>query len=81
MGNLSKMERDFGQMYIALQRIKKYDTPERMRRESEKDWGLQFDECIEMAYENIQQEAKNGLKGVRIPESLKPPKPGETPAT
>lgn len=49
-----------------LKRIASYDTPERMRRSSQKDWGVEFEECMEMAYENIQQEAKRAIRGVRV---------------
>lgn len=49
-----------------LKRIAAYDTPERMRRSSQKDWGVEFEECMEMAYENIQQEAKRAIRGVRV---------------
>jgi hypothetical protein len=58
----------FLQMYAALQRIKAYQTPERLRKRSGKDWGLDDgNEAVEMAYENVLQEAKNGLLGVRLP--------------
>lgn len=57
----------FRQMYNALQRIKSYQTPEQLRKNSERDWGLDYQETIGMAYENIRQEAKDGLKNVRLP--------------
>jgi hypothetical protein len=44
-----------------LRRISLYQSTEKMRRDSEKDWGLPFEEALEMAYENVIQEAKNGL--------------------
>jgi hypothetical protein len=80
MGKSSKQERDFAQMYTFLKRIVTYDTPAQMRRNSEKNWGLQFDECIEMAYENIQQEARNGLKGIRLPNPSRVANPDEKPS-
>ena len=61
----SKLENDFHQMREALQRIVRYQSPARLRRDSRKQWGVDFEEALEMAYENIQQEAKDGLKGVR----------------
>ncbi len=64
---MTKLERDFDRMRIALKRIVAYQTPARMRRDSGKDWGLPYVEAMEFAYENIQQEAKNGLRGVRVP--------------
>lgn len=63
----TKQEHDYAQMYLALKRILAYQSPARMRKNSERDWGLNFEECIEMAYENIQQEARNGIRGVRRP--------------
>ena len=61
----AKEKQNYNRMREALIRITKYQTPDRMRRDSEKDWGVSFEEAIEMAYENIQQEAKVGVKGVR----------------
>ena len=61
----AKEKQNYNRMREALIRITKYQTPDRMRKDSEKDWGVSFDEAIEMAYENIQQEAKFGVKGVR----------------
>ena len=53
-------------LYAALKRIAAYQSPDRMRRASEKDWSVGYEECLEMAYENIQQEAKNATKGLRV---------------
>lgn len=54
-------------MYAALERIAKgYQTPDQLRRNSEKDWGVSYEESLEMAYENLQAEAKAAIKGVRI---------------
>lgn len=64
--------KDYRQMWEALQRIKRYQSPERMRRASQKDWGVGFEECLEMAYENMQIEAVNGLSGVRKPRPFPP---------
>jgi hypothetical protein len=61
-------ERHYAQMFLALERIKLYQSPERLRKRSAKDWGLDDpNEAIEMAYENVLQEAKNGLRGVKRP--------------
>ncbi len=62
-------------LYTALKVIAKaYQTPAQIRRTSEKKWGLPYCEALEYAYENIQQEARNAIKGVRIPK----PKQGAT---
>lgn len=54
-------------MYAALERIAKgYQTPNQLRKNSDKEWGLGYEESLEMAYENLQVEAKAGIKGVRI---------------
>jgi hypothetical protein len=60
-----KEQRDYDQMYLALRRIAQYMTPAQIRRSSEKQYGLGFEECMEYSYENIQGEAKTGLKNVR----------------
>lgn len=53
-------------LFDALKRIAAYDPPERIRRNSERDYGLDADEAIEYAYENVICEAKHATKGVRI---------------
>lgn len=53
-------------LFDALKRIAKYDTVDRLRKHSLNDWGVDFEEAIEMAYENIQAEAKRATHGVRI---------------
>lgn len=56
-------------MYNALQKIAKaYQTPEQLRRNSEKQFGVEYEEALEMAYENLQWEAASAVKGVRIKE-------------
>jgi hypothetical protein len=54
-------------MYAALKRITKYQTVPQLQRTAGKDYGLEFNEALEYAYENVIQEAKNGIKGVRLP--------------
>jgi len=55
-------------LYDALHRIAKgYMTPTQLRRD---DIGLDYEEYLEMSYENIQMEARNAIKGVR---KMKPP--------
>ena len=56
----------FNQMRAMLIKIyKEYQTPAQMRRDSEKQYGLDFEETIEYAYENIQNTAKYAVKGVK----------------
>jgi hypothetical protein len=71
----AKEQHDYAQMFHALKRILAYDTPDRLRRTAEKRYGVEFGECLEMAYENLQKEAMDGLFSVRRP------KVADTPAT
>ena len=57
-------------MYSALKTITQYQSPEKLRKDSKKEWGVDFTDAIEMSYENIQQTAKDAIKGIRI-KSLK----------
>lgn len=67
-------EKHYAQMFAALQRIKAYQSPERLKKRAWSDWGLDDKgEAVEMAYENVLQEARSGLKGVRKP--TQKPKP------
>lgn len=57
-------------LYDALKRITQYDQPERIRKLAEKAggyMGLDADEAIEMAYENVIQEARSAIRGMRRP--------------
>lgn len=60
-----KQKQQFNLMLNSLKKIKAYQTPDRLRKDSEKDWGLDFEEAIEMAYENIQSEAAFASKNVK----------------
>lgn len=61
-----KQKADYNRMLHTLRRIHKdYQTSEELHRDSEKDWGLEFEEAIGMAYDNIQNEARECIKGVR----------------
>jgi len=59
-------------MYRALKRITLYDSPERIKRNSLKAYGLLGAEAVEYAYENVLDEARAGLRGVRIPKRPAP---------
>lgn len=53
-------------MYEALRRIAKdYQTPTQLRRTCERDYGLDYEDALEMAYENIRNEAKRAIKGMK----------------
>ncbi len=66
-----KEQRDYEQMYWALKRITGYDTSSGLRKSCQKMWGLVYEEWIGAAYENIQSEAKAGLKRVAKPKEAK----------
>ena len=53
-------------LHAALKRIASYQSPDSLRRHSERDYGCDPEEAIEMAYENVINEAKAAIKGVRI---------------
>lgn len=52
-------------LLAALKSIASYKSPEWMRRRAEREYGLDADEAIEMSYENIIEEAKAAIKGVK----------------
>lgn len=54
-------------LYDALKRIAQYQDPDRLRRTSKAQLGLEGNEAIEYAYENVLSEAKFAIKGMRRP--------------
>lgn len=61
-GSVSKAQR----LWDALRRIASYDPPERVRRDAE-PMGLDENEAVEMAYENVIAEAKAAVRQMRRP--------------
>ncbi len=56
------------QYYDALKTIAKgYDSSDRLRRDSQKAFGLEFAEALEYAYDNIQSLAALAIKGKKRP--------------
>ena len=53
--------------FTALKKIGSYISPERLRASSEKAYGLTYEEALEMAYENVINEAKEAIYGRRTP--------------
>jgi hypothetical protein len=51
--------------YQALKEIASYMTTAQLRRDSEKRYGLSYEEGLEGAYENVVGTAKWALKGYR----------------
>jgi hypothetical protein len=61
-----KQAEQFNKMRAALLRISKsYQTPAQLRKSSKKQFGLDYEEALEMTYENIQGEAAAAIKGVK----------------
>lgn len=56
-----KLIKELNELDIALAMLDSYQTPNQLRRSSNKEYGLEYEETLEMAYENIQ----TGIKGVR----------------
>lgn len=59
-----RIKSNHNRMLTYLRRIKSYQTATQLRKDSTKDGVFDFEEAIEMAYENIQLEAKEGCKGI-----------------
>jgi len=60
----------FKEMHAALKTIARdYQTPDQIRRNSEKQYGLDYEEALEMSYENIQSLAGIASKGVKFPKN------------
>jgi hypothetical protein len=55
---------NYNRMLKALRRIASYQSPKQMRKH-DGDWGLSYQEALEMAYENMQVEARHGAKNIR----------------
>jgi len=65
-----KQRINYNAMRKALLDIAQSDSTERLRKNSNGDWGLDYEEALEMAYENMQQHAKDCVKGIKhIPRS------------
>jgi uncharacterized protein (UPF0147 family) len=61
-----KQIQQFNAMLKALKKISKdYQTPSQLRKNADKQYGLGYEEAIEMSYENIQSEAAFASKGVK----------------
>lgn len=60
-----KQKDQFNEMLETLRAIANgYLSPGKLRKQSGK-WGLEPDEALEMSYENMQNDAKNCIKGIR----------------
>lgn len=55
------------QYFETLKRIASFQTPEQLRRKSEKQYGLNYEEALEYAYENMREAAREAVRGRRMP--------------
>lgn len=61
-----KQALQFNKMLDACRQISKgYQTPTQLRKSSEAEYGLDYEESLEMAYENIQATALLASKNVK----------------
>ena len=61
-----KQVQQFNQMRNALIKISKgYQTTKQLKKGSETEYGLDYEEALEMAYENIQADAALNVKGIK----------------
>ena len=51
----------------ALKRITNYQSITHLRLHSERDWGLPYQEALEMAYENVLEEARQAVGRRKMP--------------
>lgn len=63
MTDLQKQQ--FNRMRSALIKIRSYQTPDQIRRNSEDDYGLEYEEALGMAYENMLTEASLAVRGIK----------------
>ena len=60
------IEQKYNRMYGALKQIARvYQTREQLYKASEKEYGLQYEEALERAYDNIQQTAREAIRGIK----------------
>ncbi len=50
-----------------LRRIAAYADPRKLKRDAEAEYGLSYEEALEMAYENVLAEARRAVRGRRRP--------------
>lgn len=68
---MSGKKTDNERFYLqALKEIASYDSAEWLRRNCEKKYGLSYEEALEMAYDNIRQEAKYAVTARRAPTAI-----------
>lgn len=62
----NKQVKQFNNMLTVLRGISNgFSTPGQLRRECGSRYGLEYEETLEMSYENIQMVARGAARGVR----------------
>lgn len=57
-------------LYDALHKIaKEYMTPGELRRVNDAEYGLDYEEALVMACENMQEDAQQAIQGMRRPKT------------
>ena len=65
---MTNSPQDAATYFATLKKIARdYQTPAELRRNAERQYGLPYEEVLEMAYENMQAEANHAIKGKRAP--------------
>lgn len=60
-----KQIENYNKMLFTLKRIARgYDSSDKIIKNAQKEYGLDGEEALEYAYDNIQSEAKNCIKGI-----------------
>lgn len=54
-------------LYDALKTITRYHPPRQLRHAAKRHYGIEYEEALEMAYENILAEAKQAVRGMKRP--------------
>ena len=65
---MSEPKQNNEQRYFdVLKRITRYQTVDQLRRHAQEEWGVQFEEALGYAYENVIDEARRAVKDKRRP--------------
>ena len=62
-----RRQKELAEYYAVLKRIAAYQRPERLRKFAERQYGLSYEEALEMAYDNVISEAATAVRGKRTP--------------
>jgi len=66
--DIERLQQQAQKLWDALKRITLYATPDSLRKHAGRDYGIDGDEAISMAYENVLTEAKHVIRRIRRPQ-------------